>query len=151
VVDDDVVGDDLVDAIVIQREFYRGSGNPAMYCTERTITELLVLKDTLGRRLYSTEAELASALRVSKIVTVPIMDGVTVVDIADDTTVCDVVCILVNLSDYTLGADKGGAIAMFDDFDIDYNQYKYLIETRLSGALTKFKSAQVIARKQGTP
>jgi len=151
VVDDDVVGDDLVDAIVIQREFYRGSGNPAMYCTERTITELLVLKDTLGRRLYSTEAELASALRVSKIVTVPIMDGVTVIDIADGTTVCDVVCILVNLSDYTLGADKGGAIAMFDDFDIDYNQYKYLIETRLSGALTKFKSAQVIARKQGTP
>jgi hypothetical protein len=143
-----VVGDSLVDSILLQREFYRGSGNPAMYCTERTLTELLVLKDTTGRRLYSTETELAAALRVSRIVTVPVMDDFTVIDIADDTTVCDLICILVNLSDYTLGADKGGAIAMFDDFDIDYNQYKYLIETRVSGALTKFKCAQVIARKQ---
>jgi hypothetical protein len=142
-----VVGDDLVDAIVVQREFYRGSGNPAMYCTERTLTELLVLKDTLGRRLYSTEAELAAALRVSKIVTVPVMEDYVITDIADPLKTADLVCILVNLSDYTLGADRGGAIAMFDDFDIDYNQYKYLIETRLSGALTKFKSAQVIGRR----
>jgi hypothetical protein len=148
VVNRSVVGDALVDSILLQREYYRGAGNPTMYTTERYLTELLVLKDTTGRRLYSTEAELASALRVSRIVTVPVMEDAEVVDIADGTTVCDLLCILVNLSDYTLGADKGGAIAMFDDFDIDYNQYKYLIETRVSGALTKFKSAQVIARKQ---
>ena len=143
-----VVGDDLIDTILLQREFYRGSGYPAMYCTERTLTELLVLKDSLGRRLYESEAALATALRVSKIVSVPVMEDATVIDLADGVTVCDLLAILVNLSDYTLGADKGGAVSMFDDFDIDYNQYKYLIETRLSGALTKFKSAQVIARKQ---
>lgn len=142
-----VTGDDLVDAILLQREFYRGSGNPAMYCTERTLTELLVLKDTLGRRLYSTEAELASALRVSKIVTVPVMEDFEIVDVGDALKTADLIAILVNLSDYTLGADKGGAVSMFDDFDIDYNQYKYLIETRCSGALTKFKSAQVIGRR----
>ena len=143
----DVVGDDLVDAILLQREYYRGSGNPAMYCTERFLTELLVVKDEMGRRLYGTEAELAAALRVSKIVTVPVMEDAKVIDVGDGTTELDLLAVLVNLSDYTLGADKGGAVAMFDDFDIDYNQYKYLIETRVSGALTKFKSAQVIARR----
>lgn len=146
----DVTGDDLIDAIVLQREFYRGSGNPAMYCTEKTLVELLLIKDSMGRRLYSTESELASALRVSKIVTVPILEDQTVIDVGDGTTELEVVAILVNLSDYTVGADKGGAIAMFDDFDIDYNQYKYLMETRISGALTKFKSAQVIARRPDT-
>jgi Phage capsid family len=144
-----VVGDDLIDQILLQREFYRGSGNPTMYCTERFLTELLVLKDTTGRRLYESEAALATALRVSKIVTVPVMEDATVIDVGDGTTVLELLAILVNLSDYTLGADKGGAVSMFDDFDIDYNQYKYLIETRLSGALTKFKSAQVIARRPG--
>ena len=142
-----VVGDDVVDAIINQREYYRGSGNPAMYTTERALTELLLVKDTTGRRIYETEAALASALRVSKIVTVPVMEDATVVDVGDGVTEHDLLAILVNLSDYTIGADKGGAIAMFDDFDIDYNQYKYLIETRLSGALTKYKSAQVIARR----
>ena len=142
-----VVGDDLIDAILLQREYYRGSGNPAMYCTERTLTELLILKDDMGRRLYTTEAELASALRVSKIVTVPVMEDFEITDVGDALKTADLVAILVNLSDYTLGADKGGAVAMFDDFDIDYNQYKYLIETRVSGALTKFKSAQVIGRR----
>jgi Phage capsid family/Caudovirus prohead serine protease len=143
------VGDDLIDQILLQREFYRGSGNPTMYCTERFLTELLVLKDTTGRRLYESEAALATALRVSKIVPVPVMEDATVIDVGDGTTVLELLAILVNLSDYTLGADKGGAVSMFDDFDIDYNQYKYLIETRLSGALTKFKSAQVIARRPG--
>ena len=143
-----VVGDGLVDAVLEQREYYRGSGNPAMYTTERALTELLLVKDTTGRRIYETEASLAAALRVSKIVTVPVMEDAEVVDVGDGTTVHDLLAILVNLSDYTLGADKGGAIAMFDDFDIDYNQYKYLIETRLSGALTKYKSAQVIGRRK---
>jgi HK97 family phage major capsid protein len=143
----DVVGDDLIDAVLLQREFYRGSGNPTMYCTERFLTELLVLKDTTGRRLYESEAALATALRVSKIVPVPVMEDATVLDVGDGVTVLELLAILVNLSDYTLGADKGGAVSMFDDFDIDYNQYKYLLETRLSGALTKFKSAQVIARR----
>ena len=86
VVDKSVVGDALVDAIVLQREYYRGSGNPAMYTTERALTELLVLKDTTGRRLYSTEAELAAALRVSKIVTVPVMEDAEVTDVGDGTT-----------------------------------------------------------------
>jgi len=141
------VGDALVDSVILQREYYRGAGNPTMFCTERVLTELLVLKDSTGRRLYATEAELAAALRVSKIVTVPVMEDAQVVDVADGVTLLDLLAILVNLSDYTVGADKGGAVAMFDDFDIDYNQYKYLIETRVSGALTKFKSAQVIARR----
>ena len=144
-----VAGDALIDTILLQREFYRGSGNPTMYCTERFLTELLVLKDTTGRRLYESEAALATALRVSSIVPVPVMEDATVIDVGDGTTVLELLAILVNLSDYTLGADKGGAVSMFDDFDIDYNQYKYLIETRLSGALTKFKSAQVIARRPG--
>jgi hypothetical protein len=148
IVNKSVVGDALVDAVILQREFYRGSGNPAMYTTERALTELLVVKDTTGRRLYATEAELAAALRVSKIVAVPVMEDAEIIDVGDGTTVHDLLAILVNLSDYTLGADKGGAVAMFDDFDIDYNQYKYLIETRLSGALTKFKSAQIIGRKK---
>jgi Phage capsid family/Caudovirus prohead serine protease len=137
-------GDALVDAILAARPNYRGTGNPAFYTTETVLTEMLLVKDTTGRRIYSTEAELTSALRVSKIVAVPIMDDYTVLVGADN---CDLIGILVNLSDYTLGADKGGAVAMFDDFDIDYNQYKYLIEARLSGALTKFKSAQAIGRK----
>lgn len=139
--------DALVDAILGHRHNYRGSGNPAMYTTESELTQLLLAKDTTGRRLYNSEAELASALRVSKIVPVPVMEGMTINDKVDS-SVCDLVAVLVNLSDYTVGADRGGAIAMFDDFDIDYNQYKYLIETRISGALTKFKSAMVVIREQ---
>ena len=140
-------GDALVDAIIGHRKNYRGSGNPTMYTNEDVLTSLLLAKDTTGRRLYSTEAELASALRVSSIVPVPVFEGVTIED-ATDASVCDLVAVLVNLSDYTLGADKGGSVSMFDDFDIDYNQYKYLIETRVSGALTKFKSAMVVAREK---
>ena len=149
-VDNDVVGDELVDAIIRQREYYRGAGNPAMYTTERVLADLLLVKDTTGRRLYSSQSDLEAALRVSKIVTVPVMEDATIIDVGDGTTVCELVAILVNLSDYTIGADKGGAVALFDDFDIDYNQYKYLIETRVSGALTKFKSAQVIGRRPVT-
>lgn len=138
-----VVGDALVEAIVRARPNYRGSGNPTMFCTEELLTDLLLVKDTTGRRLYATQNELSFALRVSNIVTVPVMELLM-------TNTGDLIAILVNLSDYTAGADKGGAVSMFDDFDIDYNQYKYLMESRMSGALTMFKSAVVVSRGAGT-
>ena len=100
---------------------------------------MLLLKDTLGHRLYNTEAELASAMRVSKIVSVPIMQGATRVD--NDGKTRTLVGLIVNLRDYRVGTDKKGAVTMFDDFDIDYNQEKYLIETRMSGMLVLPKSA----------
>lgn len=143
VVASNVTGDAFVEAIVRARMYYKGSGNPTMFCAEAILTDLLLVKDKLGRRIYATEQELASALRVEKIVPVPIMDGET-------TTGGELLAIIVNLADYTIGADKGGALSMFDDFDIDYNQFKYLIETRLSGALTKHKTALVISRAVGT-
>ena len=138
-----VTGDSLVEAIVRARMYYKGAGNPTMFCSEGILTDLLLIKDKLGRRIYATEQELASAMRCEKIVPVPILDGET-------TTGGELLGILVNLSDYTVGADKGGPVAMFDDFDIDYNQFKYLIETRISGCLTKHKTALVISRAVGT-
>jgi hypothetical protein len=133
------VGDGIVDAIVNARPAYRGLGNPTMFTTEALLTSLLLVKDTTGRRIYPTTSDLAAALRVSNIVTVPVMEGV-------QTNTGDLLCVLVNMSDYTFGADRGGNISMFDDFDIDYNQYKYLIETRVSGTLTKFKTAIAVSR-----
>lgn len=123
----------IVDEILLNRRFYKGTGTPTFYTTETILTKLLLAKDNLGRRLYRTQDELASELRVAAIVPVEVME-----------TQPDLVGIIVNLTDYTLGADKGGDVSMFDDFDIDYNQYKYLIETRLSGALTKIRSAIVV-------
>lgn len=143
VVASNVTGDAFVEAIVRARVNYKGTGNPTMFCSEAILTDLLLVKDKLGRRIYATEAELASALRADKIVPVPILDGET-------TNGGELLAILVNLADYTVGADKGGVLSMFDDFDIDYNQYKYLIESRLSGCLTKHKSALVISRAVGT-
>ena len=137
------VGDAIVEAIVRARPAYRGAGNPTMFCVEELVTDLLLIKDKMGRRLYPTETELASALRVSRIVTVPVMEDTS-------TDGGDLLAVLVNLSDYTVGADKGGQLAMFDDFDIDYNQFKYLLETRVSGALTKHKTALVFSRGAGT-
>lgn len=134
-----ISGDAIVEAILRARTYYKGTGRPALYTTDSILTDLILLKDGMGRRLYPTEVELAAALRVEKIVVVEVMESVP-----------DLLGIIVNISDYTLGADKGGAISMFDDFDIDYNQYKYLIETRVSGALTKPKSAIVIKRVSGT-
>lgn len=134
-----VVGDSLVEAIIRARPNYKVGGTPTMFTTEAILTDFLLLKDGMGRRLYASQAEIASVLRVSKIVTVEAMESLP-----------DLIAILVNLNDYTIGADKGGNIAMFDDFDIDYNQYKYLIETRISGCLTKPKSALVIKRTPGT-
>ncbi len=138
-----VTGDNFVEAIVRARVNYKGSGNPTLFCSEAILTDLLLVKDKLGRRIYATEQELASALRCEKIVPVPVLDGET-------TNGGELLAILVNLSDYTIGADKGGVLSMFDDFDIDYNQYKYLIESRLSGCLTKHKTALVISRAAGT-
>lgn len=132
-------GNDIIEAILRARPSYKGTGQPVMFTTETLLTDLLLLKDKVGRRLYETEASLATALRVAKIVTVEPMD-----------TVPNLLAILVNLKDYTIGADKGGEINLFDDFDIDYNQYKYLLEGRSSGALTKPKSALVIKRAAGT-
>lgn len=128
----------FIKQVIRSRKEYRGSGTPAMFTTEDALTEMLLLEDGMGRPLYADEAALARKLRVSKIVTVPEMDG------RKGTKGGDLAAVIVNLSDYTVGADKGGAVSMFDDFDIDYNAMKYLIETRCSGALTTPYSAMAI-------
>lgn len=127
-----------IKAAVKARKNYKGSGNPTFYTTEDFLTNALLLEDTQGHRLYKNESDVAAAMRVSKIVTVPVMEGVK------GPNSKDLIGIIVNLEDYNVGADKGGAINMFDDFDIDYNQQKYLIETRCSGALIKPYSAVVL-------
>lgn len=128
----------FIKQVIRSRKEYRGSGTPAMFTTEDVLTEMLLLEDGMGRQLYADEAALARKLRVSKIVTVPEMDG------RKGAKGGDLAAVIVNLSDYTVGADKGGAVSMFDDFDIDYNAMKYLIETRCSGALTTPYSAMAI-------
>lgn len=140
--------EDIIDDIIRAREFYKGSGSPTLFVTTSFLTDMLLLKDTLGHRIYRTEQELAAALRVSSIVEVPLMTGVEreVTEPAPATLLLK--AIIVNLKDYTLGADKGGEINMFDDFDIDYNQYKYLLETRVSGALVKPKSAIILEQEE---
>lgn len=120
------------------RKDYRGSGKPALYTTEDMLTSMLLIEDLNGRIIYESEEKLATALRVSKIVTVPVMEGLTR---TVDGVVRNLDGIIVNLADYKIGADKGGAVNMFDDFDIDYNAQKYLIETRCSGALVRPFSA----------
>ena len=130
-----------IEAIIRARKFYKGTGRPTLFTTADEVTEMLLAKDTQGRRLYKSEAELASDLRVAGIIEVEAMEGTTR---EDDSVNLNLVGLIVNLKDYKLGADKGGQISMFDDFDIDYNQHKYLIETRCSGALVKPKSALVI-------
>lgn len=135
----------MIDAIIRSRKDYKGSGTPTLFTTEDFLTEMLLLEDTIGHKLYKTEAELATALRVSDIVTVPVMENLTRESGEDTVTLAG---IILNLVDYNVGADKGGEVNMFDDFDIDYNQQKYLIETRCSGALTKPFSA--IAVEIGT-
>ena len=133
--------DKMMTAVLKARKNYKGAGNPTFYTTEDTLTDLLLLKDKIGHRLYKNEAEVAQALRVNEIVTVPLMEGMT------GKLGGEFVGIIVNLSDYTVGADKGGAVNMFDDFDIDYNQQKYLIETRCSGAMTTPFGAMAIEYK----
>lgn len=136
---------DIVDAIIRARKYYKGSGNPVLYTTTDFVTELRLLKDITGRRLFLTDAELCSYLRVKEIIEVPVMDNQSRV-VGQDTL--DLIGIIVNLNDYVVGADKGGQINSFEDFDIDYNQQKYLIEGRCSGALVLPKSALVIERKR---
>lgn len=124
-----------IKSILRARKEYKGAGSPTLFTTEDALTEMLLLEDTIGHALYADEAALARKLRVSNIVTVPQMEGMK------GAKGGDLFGIIVNLSDYTVGADKGGAVSMFDDFDIDFNAMKYLIETRCSGALTTPYSA----------
>lgn len=129
----------VIESVLRARKYYKGTGTPNFYTTDDILTDMILIKDKMGRRLYNTEAELAAALRVGRIVVVEVMENTP-----------DLLGIIVNISDYTIGADKGGQLSMFEDFDIDYNQEKYLMETRISGALTKPKSAVVIKRTSGT-
>lgn len=138
------IASDFIDEVVRGMAEYKGSGSPICFMTEALLTECLLLKDKNGIRIYKDANEIATAMRVSRIVTVPVMEGLTRTVDADTLTLK---AIVVNLNDYNVGADKGGSINMFDDFDIDYNQQKYLIETRCSGALTKPHSAIVFETK----
>lgn len=144
---DDATAKNFIRAVIKARKDYRGSGNPVLFTTEDFLTDMLLLEDSIGHALYETETQLATKLRVSKIVTVPVMENLTrQVTKSGQAYTNTLMGIVVNLNDYNVGADKGGAISMFDDFDIDYNQQKYLIETRASGALTKPFSAIVLEK-----
>ena len=132
-VDGDLKKTELVDAILNSMRFYKGSGLPTFYTTLPVMTQMLLSRDSQGRRFYRTASDLAAELGVAAVVPVEVMEDEP-----------DLVGIIVNLVDYTVGADRGGEVSFFDDFDIDYNQYKYLIESRASGALTKIRSALVI-------
>ena len=127
----------FIDEVIRARKNYKGSGNPKMFTTADMLTEMLLLEDGIGHKLYKSVNELATALRVSEIVEVEVMENQTV-------NSRELAAVVVNLQDYNLGADKGGAVSLFDDFDIDYNQFKYLIETRCSGALIKPFSAMTV-------
>lgn len=133
--------DKMMTAVLKARKNYKGAGNPTFYTTEDILTDLRLMKDKIGHRLYKNDAEVAEALRVKEIVTVPQMENMKGVNGGE------FVGLIVNLADYTVGADKGGAVNMFDDFDIDYNQQKYLIETRCSGAMTTPFGAMAIEYK----
>lgn len=129
-------------------KYYQGAGKPTCFIKEDLLCELLLLEDMNGHRIYKSEAELATAMRVARIVTVRPLDGVQeVVASGADQGTWDVDAIILNMKDYTFGSDKGGNVEMFDDFDIDYNQYKYLIETRCSGAMTTPYGAILVERK----
>jgi HK97 family phage prohead protease len=146
-----IAAKDLVDEILKARINYKGSGSPVFFTTNAHLMSMLLLKDTLGRRLYRTKAELAAELNVSEIVEVEVMENVTrTVTIEAVDHVRPLIGIIVNMTDYRMGADAGGEISFFDDFDIDYNQYKYLLETRVSGALIRPKSALVIEKAADT-
>jgi hypothetical protein len=132
-VDGDLKSTAVVDQILESMQFYKGSGIPTFYTTLPVMTQMLLARDDMGRRFYRTASELASELGVDKVVAVEPMEEEQ-----------GLVGIIVNLQDYTVGADRGGETSMFDNFDIDYNQYKYLLETRASGALTKIRSAIVV-------
>ena len=138
----------FIRAAIKARKNYKGSGNPILFTTEDVLTDCLLLTDEMGRDLYESVEKLATKLRVRKIVTVPVMEGLTRKGTGDDSSSTYALYgIIVNPTDYNIGADKGGAVNMFDDFDIDYNQQKYLIETRCSGALIRPYSAIAVEMK----
>lgn len=130
----------IIRAAIRSRKDYKGSGTPTFFTTEDVVTDMLLIEDQNGRRIYNSITELATALRCKEIVTIPEMEAEAYKDVYG---------VIVNMNDYTAGADKGGAVNMFDDFDIDYNQMKYLIETRMSGALTVPYSA-IVLKKEAT-
>lgn len=131
----------FIRTVIKTRKLYKGSGNPVLFTTEDMLTDMLLLTDEMGRDLYADEAALARKLRARKIVTVPVMEGV------NGKNGNPLVGVMLNLNDYNVGADRGGSVNMFDDFDIDYNAQKYLIETRCSGALTVPYSAMAFEMK----
>lgn len=139
----------FIEQCIRARKDYRGSGNPMLFTTEDMLIDMLLINDGIGHRLYKTLDELKTALRVSDIVAVPQMSSVSM---TDTTTSTEYICdgIIINLKDYSVGTDKGGAVSMFDDFDIDYNQQKYLMETRCSAALVRPKSAIVVEHSVST-
>lgn len=141
---DSAIAKNFIKQCIKARKNYKGSGNPTLYTTEDMLTDMLLIEDTTGRVIYESAAKLATTLRVKEIVTVPVMENLTRTD--DASKVHTLLGIIVNPNDYTIGADKGGAVNMFDDFDIDYNQQKYLIETRCSGALTLPYSAIAVEK-----
>lgn len=133
----------VIKQVLRSRKDYRGSGTPTLFTTEDVLTEMLLLEDGIGHTLYADDAALARKLRVKEIVTIPEMEG------RKGPKGGELIGVIVNLTDYTVGADKGGAVSMFDDFDIDYNAQKYLIETRCSGALTVPYSAMAVEFANG--
>lgn len=133
----------IIEAAIRARKDYRGKGSPKFYTTEDVLTDMLLIKDLNKRYIYEDDSKLAQKMRVSKITTVPVMEGAMAGD-------KEIIGIIVNLGDYNVGADKGGAVSLFDDFDIDYNAQKYLIETRCSGALITPKSAIVLVKGSGS-
>ena len=142
--DNETIARTTINSVIRSRKKYKGSGNPVFFTTEDVLTEMLLIEDGIGHKLYKTENEVATALRVSSIVTVEPMEGYRV-DV--DGSQYDLIGVIVNLKDYNVGTDKGGDISLFDDFDIDFNQYKYLMETRMSGALIKPFSALTVYKK----
>ena len=136
---------EFIRTVIKSRKNYKGSGEPTLYTTEDVLTDCLLIEDTNGRIIYDSVSKLATTLRVKEIVTVPVMENLSRQNSSAETL--NLMGIIVNLSDYNVGADKGGAISMFEDFDIDYNQQKYLIETRCSGALIKPYSAIALESK----
>ena len=134
-----ITPDVIVDELIRAQDDLEGTGSPTLFCAKSFVTDLLLQKDKMGHYLYPTKQALADRLGVSSIVDVPQMKN-----LKDGNK--DVLAIIVNLSDYNVGTDRGGEVTMFDDFDIDFNQYKYLLETRVSGALTKVKSAMVVKK-----
>lgn len=142
------IAEAIIDTVIRGRKKYKGSGSPKFFTTDDVLTEMLLLKDKIGHKIYKTEAEVTTALRVSKIVPVEPMTGHTV---EVDGKEYPLIGCMVNLTDYNVGTDKGGQIENFEDFDIDYNKYTYLIETRMSGALVKpFSAVTVVLDKAGT-